>query len=128
MIIHLSNKRRDFIITGVDITDINFNIVKQYSTKNIILIKEDAQKFINDTKEKYDYIICDIFEGLTMPDFIFTHKFLDKINTMLLPSGIFLLNSYGVNKDKITNLFQQIFSNNVIKTNNINILTIANKL
>jgi 2-polyprenyl-3-methyl-5-hydroxy-6-metoxy-1,4-benzoquinol methylase len=128
MIIHMSNKRRDFIITGVDITDINFDIVKQYSTKNIILIKEDAQKFINNTNEKYDYIICDIFDGLNMPDFIFTNKFLDKINTMLLPSGIFLLNSYGINKNKIISIFQEIFSNTVIKTNNINILTIANKL
>jgi hypothetical protein len=35
MIIHMSNKRKDFIITGVDITDLNFNLVKSYSSKKL---------------------------------------------------------------------------------------------
>jgi len=126
MIIHLSNKRFDFIITGVDITDENFDIVKLYS-KNTTLIKKDADIFVRDTNERYDYIICDIFESTNMPNFIFSYGFLNNINNILLPSGKFLLNSIGSDKKKTIKLLGDIFNSNNVhtKTNNINTIFIV---
>jgi hypothetical protein len=125
MIVHLSNKRPDFIITGIDISDINFNIVNQYSSKNITLIKEDANIFIKNSNDIYDYIICDIFDSVSMPDFVLSKEFLDKINIMLIQNGKFLLNSIGCKN--IMNIFKKSFINIVMKTNNINVLMIVDK-
>ena len=121
MIIHMSNKRKDFIITGVDITDLNFNLVKSYSSKKTVLIKEDANIYIKETNNNYDYIICDLFDSINMPEFIFTYNFLNKINNILLPNGKFFLNSID---NKKIDIFEQSFNNKKInmKTNNVNIL------
>jgi len=124
MIIHMSNKRKDFIITGVDISDINYNIVKLYSTKNTVLIKEDANIYIKESNDIYDYIICDIFDSTENPEFIFTYEFLNKINSMLLPGGKFFLNSTN---NKKLDIFKQSFNNKIInmKTNYVNTLYIV---
>jgi hypothetical protein len=133
MIIHLSNKRIDFIITGVDISDINYDIVKKYSnTTNVKLIKESAESFIKNSNEVYDYIICDIFNSVNIPSFVFTYKFLSKINQMILHNGKFLINIVvieDIKEHKVKTIFEEIFTyNNInIKTNNDNLLMIINK-
>lgn len=123
MIIHLSNKRKDFIITGVDISDINFKIVKLYT--NATLIKEDANIFIRNTENTYDYIICDIFDSITIPDFIFSDEFINKINNILLPNGKFMINTVNIEKSKIDQSFRNIRYD--MKTNYINTIYIINK-
>ena len=129
MIIHLSNKRPDFKITGIDISDINFDIVKKYSNKNVILIKEDANKFIIDNNNKFDYIICDLFDSLKIPSFVFSVNFLTKINKMILPNGKFLVNTLGLEDDVLINLYYELFTNSEIelRSNNSNIVSIITK-
>ena len=130
MIIHLSNKRPDFIITGIDISDINFDIVKQYSKTNILLLKEDANVYIENTNETYDYIICDLFDSLKIPDFVFSVKFLNKINNMLTSEGTFLINTVGIDQDVINTMYYELFPDSIIeiRSDNYNLLTIVTKL
>ena len=114
-IIHLLNKDENVRVTGVDISDANFDIVEKYSDKSRLrLIKDDANNYINTTNDKYDVIICDVFIGLNVADFVFTRKFLDKINMMMIdsPNSKFLLNTTTDNDtDMIVKLLEKSFNN-----------------
>ena len=121
MIIHLLDEDKNIHITGVDISDENFPLVRKYSDVNrLVLIKEDAQRYIANSNKKYNIIICDLFIGLDMPDFVLTNKFLNKIRQMLLPSGQFYINT--VNRSNALSIIKQTFVNDIIttSTNNFN--------
>ena len=116
-IIHLLNKDSNVKVTGVDISDINFHIVEKYSDLNRLrLIKDDANNYIMNTNDTYDVIICDIFNGMNVLDFVLTPKFLDKINKMLLePKSKFLLNTTTESdKDMVLSLLKTSFNNSEI--------------
>ena len=132
-IIHLLNKDPNIRITGVDLSDINFDIVKKYSDKNRLrLIKEDANNYIMNTDDTYDVIICDIFIGKKIGDFILTEPFLNKINKMLPNiNNKFILNTTTeTDKDHALMLLNNSFENydiqlinNPMYVNNLYFLT-----
>jgi hypothetical protein len=132
-IIHLLNKDPNIRITGVDLSDINFDIVKKYSDKNRLrLIKEDANNYIMNTDDTYDVIICDIFIGKNIGDFILTEPFLNKINKMLPNiNNKFILNTTTeTDKDHALMLLNNSFENydiqlinNPMYVNNLYFLT-----
>ena len=130
MIIHMLDEDKNIHITGVDISDENFTLVRQYSDVNRLgLIKEDAMKYIANTNEKYNIIICDLFIGLNMPDFVLTNTFLNKIRQMLLPAGNFYINT--VNRSDALSIIKQTFVNDIITTstnnfNNLIFVTVKN--
>ena len=133
MIVHLLDKDKNIQITGVDIIDKNFSLVQKYSDQSrLTLVKEDANKYIFDTIDKYDVIICDIFEMDQMPDFILTYTFMKQLNTLLLPNGKFILNSIGKDNNLIMNLIDRSFDNHTIEymsnKKNINDIFIVNKI
>ena len=70
--------------------------------------------------EKYNIIICDLFIGVNMPDFVLTNTFLNKIRQMLLPGGNFYINI--VNRSDALSIIKQTFVNDIIttSTNNFN--------
>jgi len=97
-IVHLLNKDPYMYVTGVDILDNNFHIVEKYSDKKRLkLIKQDAYEYIMNSNEIYDVIVCDIFIGMNIADFVLNNKFLNKINKMF--TGKFILNT-TINSDK----------------------------
>jgi len=113
-IIHLLDKDPNIRVTGVDIDDINFHIVEKYSdTSRLRLIKDDANNYITNTDNTYDVIVCDVFMGMHVADFILTTKFLDKINKMLAtPKSKFLLNTtIQSDKSMVINLLKKSFNN-----------------
>ena len=113
IIIELSNKRRDIIITGVDISDINSDIVMKYgNSEKITLIKEDANDYIRESNDMYDGIICDLFDSIYVPDFVFTYTFLNKINNMLNKNGKFIINVPESNIEKLKPVLDESFPNN----------------
>ena len=113
IIIELSNKRRDIIITGVDISDINSDIVMKYgNSEKITLIKEDANDYIRESNDMYDGIICDLFDSIYVPEFVFTYAFLNKINNMLNKNGKFIINVPESNIEKLKPVLDESFPNN----------------
>jgi len=113
IIVELSNKRPDLVITGVDISDINSDIVMKYgNTKKIKLIKQDANDYISESNEMYDGIICDLFDSIYVPEFVFTFIFLNKINNMLNKNGKFIINVPECNIEKLKPLLDESFPNN----------------
>jgi hypothetical protein len=116
-IIHLLNSNQNMYITGVDILDDNFDLIRKYVDQDRLkLIKYDAYKYVINSNETYDAIICDISIGANIPKFILTKKFLNKINKMIPKSNNkFLLNSIETKID--TSIFKKSFTNYYIKSN-----------
>jgi len=136
ILINLSNKLNNVFITGIDISNIYFNIIEEFSPHNTFkLIKTDAKQFMKEhRKNTFDYIICDIFNGTKLPDFVLSKEFLSDINKNLSPSGKFLINTIGVDYLKIKDQFQKIFLNSEIRFETeypsvytLNLVTIVSK-
>ena len=111
IIIQLLNRLDNIKITGVDIYDDNFNFVRKHSDNNrLTLVKNDAEQYILDTKEQYDIIICDIFDGLIVPKFILDNSFLMNCNWRLKENGYFIINTINVDYHHVINKFKEIFN------------------
>jgi spermidine synthase len=82
---------------------------------NVRPICADAKDFIQDTKEKYDVIIIDIFLDRVVPDFVKETEFIKKCREQLNPGGKLIWN-YIVNNTEewehiqyqLPTLFQQV--------------------
>lgn len=101
-------------ITGVDIDATMIDIGKKYfglnSLTNTSFIVKDARKFMKqkNQKHRYDIVILDIFNGWSVPDFVFTDDFLDTLKSLLTPHGRLFVN-YIVEKEykKKSDVFYQ---------------------
>jgi spermidine synthase len=84
---------------------------------------------MRNNNEKYDFIICDIFNEIYVPKFVTTTTFLNNINKSLVNNGYFLINTIGINKDNLHDIFSNSFqsSNIEILSQNINDVSIINK-
>ena len=115
--VHLLDKNPNINITGVDISDKHFDIVKKYSDNTRLnLIKADANIYVLSSQQKFNVIICDIFLNSTVPDFVLTKTFMDAIYNMLLPKGLFLINLIRVDETKIMNLIKDSFPDSTIES------------
>jgi len=110
IIIQLLNRLDNIKIIGVDISDDNFNFVRKHSDNNRLkLIKNDAEQYILETKEIFDIIICDIFDGLKVPQFVLDNSFLLNCNWRLKENGYFIINTIGVKYNYIIDKMNEIF-------------------
>jgi spermidine synthase len=110
IIIHLLNKLDNIRITGVDISDENYNIVEKYSDNNRLhLIEVDAEKYIKETSMKFDIIICDIFNNSKVPDFVLSDDFIFNCKRILNENGCFIINTINVNKNILKEKYNRIF-------------------
>jgi len=129
IIIHLLNKHLNIYITGIDISDEYFNFVKTHSDKSRLkLKKEDAMMYVNYNTKKYDIIICDIFNGINLPDFVMNSDFFSKVNRIMKPNGLFLLNTINISKNNLHNKLSRSFNSNVVMKSNDNFELRSNTL
>lgn len=122
IIINILDKYPNSKVTGVDITDEYFDLVRKYSDNSrLTLIKEDAQEYIanNSGKIAFDIIICDISDGLSIPLFTVSKPFLDKINKMILPNGKFIINTIDNDDNFIQTSLRAAFNKKPIIRNNL---------
>ena len=84
-------------ITGVEIDAEIIKVAYEYfgldKIDNLEIIIDDAFEFVLKTKEKYDLIIIDIFQDTTMPNFLFEHFFIDRLDFLLNSKGFILFNT-----------------------------------
>jgi spermidine synthase len=64
----------------------------------------DAQLFMQENKKVYPLIVCDVFIGRSVPDFVSSAVFLEQCKTSLQPGGHFILNYLEISKS----LYQEI--------------------
>jgi len=130
IIIHLLNKSKNIEIIGVDITDKNYDIVQKYSDNSRLkLIKDDAEIYMKNNNEKYDFIICDVFTEFSIPKFVTNKIFLNNINKSLVNNGYFLVNTIGISKDNLYSVFSDSFQplDIEISSQNLNDISIIKK-
>ena len=112
VLVHLLDKLPNAQATGVDITSQYYHIIRKYTDNNRLeLIEVDANEFVKNPEPKFDIIVVDIFDNITMPDFILSRKFLHNIKNKLNPKGKFLINTIGVEIDKLNEIFSSVFTN-----------------
>jgi spermidine synthase len=56
---------------------------------------DDARRYINNTKKKYDLIVFDVFKGEENPAHLITTESLNKVKELLGSKGILVINNYG---------------------------------
>lgn len=104
-------------ITGVEIDAKVIELANKYfgltDVPNCSIIIEDAFEFVLKSKDKYDLIIIDIFRDTTMPNFLFEHFFMERVNALLNVNGFILFNTMTLTeKDKARNIeYREKFSN-----------------
>ena len=79
-------------MTGVDICNKYFNIVKEYSSKERLTLIL--------CEEKYDFIIC---------DFVLSDNFLNNIYDKLKVKGMFLINTVNIDKNILITKLNRYF-------------------
>jgi len=74
--------------------------------KNVAMINDDAQNFMQKHSERYDLIIIDIFSGRKVPAFVSTKNFIEKCRSCLNRNGIFIINYMLNDKEDNDNFYQ----------------------
>jgi cyclopropane fatty-acyl-phospholipid synthase-like methyltransferase len=95
-------------ITGVEIDseiiEVANNYFKLNEIKNLEIVIDDAFEFVLKTKKKYNLIIIDIFQDITMPNFLFEDFFINRICFLLKSNGFVLFNTMLLSeKDNLRN-------------------------
>jgi predicted O-methyltransferase YrrM len=89
-------------ITGVEIDPEIIQIANVYfklnEVKNLEIIIDDAFEFVLKTQKKYDLIIIDIFQDITMPNFLFEPFFTNQACSLLKSHGFILFNTMLLNE------------------------------
>ena len=67
---------------------------------SIKAVSEDARYFINNSKDKYNLILFDVFKAEKQPSHIITNESLEKLKSMLDTNGIVLINTHGYFTEK----------------------------
>lgn len=111
-------------ITGVEIDAEVIKIANTYfglnEYKNVTIIIDDAQKYIEEHDVKYNLIIIDIFEDSNMPDFLFEEKFINNIKKSLELNGYILFNFMILNDyEKKFTAFKSKFNSSEFKVINL---------
>lgn len=111
-------------ITGVEIDAEVIKISNTYfglnQYKNVTIIIDDAQKYIEEHDVKYNLIIIDIFEDSNMPDFLFEEKFINNIKKSLELNGYILFNFMILNDyEKKFTAFKSKFNSSEFKVINL---------
>jgi spermidine synthase len=89
----------------------------------------DAQEYVQQNRAvQYDLVICDIFNGRVVPEFVTSTDFLQYCKQLLFPGGYFVLN-YIVKKQQEWGVLQQtlntVFPQNRMISHNINKIIVA---
>ena len=115
ILVHLLDKLPNAEGTGVDITSQYYHIIRKYTDNDRLeLIEADANEFVKNHETKFDIIIVDIFDNITIPEFVLSRKFLNNIKNKLNPHGKILINTIGIKINKLKELFNSIFPNSSI--------------
>ena len=88
-------------ITGVEIDEQMVAVSNTYfhldKIANLDIVIDDAFEFVLKTKDRYDMIIIDVFEDMSMPNFLFERFFINRIGFLLKRKGFILFNTMILN-------------------------------
>lgn len=108
-------------ITGIEKDAVVIDLAKRYFNigrfKNLELIHENAYTYVQQTENKFDLIIMDVFVDETVPKIFHEEIFLNHLNRILSSNGVLFYNimtSSGIKKsefEELSSRFETIFGN-----------------
>lgn len=99
-------------ITGVEIDPTIIDLGKKYfgldKYENLSLVVADANKYIYETNERFDYVLGDLFGTDSPPEFVYEKRFLKRLKA--IGTKVFINHIYdiGPNKKKADYLIRQL--------------------
>lgn len=104
-------------IKGVEIDENCNKIANDYfglnQLKNFTCIIDDAENFVQNTSEKFDLLIIDIFNDDKMPKFLFEKSFVENCQKLVTINGYILFNTMlPRNQKELLNHYKLYFSEN----------------
>lgn len=107
-------------IKGVEIDENCNKIANDYfglnQLKNFTCIIDDAENFVQNTSEKFDLLIIDIFNDDKMPKFLFEKSFVENCQKLVTINGYILFNTMlPRNQKELLNHYKLYFSKNKYK-------------
>lgn len=89
-------------VTAVEFDERIISMSKQFFSLqyNIKTVCADARYYINNSKEKYNVILFDVFKAEEQPSHVITKESLEKLKNLLDTNGVVLINTHGYLKDK----------------------------
>lgn len=106
-------------ITGVEIDANIIELANKYFNINKIpqleIVIEDAFEFVLKTNKKYDLIIIDLFQDISMPSFVYEHYFRNRLCFLLKSQGFILFNTMIL--DDKQNLLNETYISSFKKEN-----------
>jgi spermidine synthase len=103
-------------LVGVEIDPIMVDLGKKYlklaDIPNLEIIIKDAQKYIETTKGRFDYIFVDMYFGDKLPQFIYSPKFLKKFRILghtVIFNHLFYDDKKVKNANKLVTSLKSIF-------------------
>ncbi len=87
----------DYKVTAIEFDERIIKMAKQffYLNDSIKTVCADARYFINQPKEKYDFILFDVFKAEEQPSHVITKESLVKLKSILNPNAVVLINTHG---------------------------------
>lgn len=133
----LARKYSSINIDVVEICPEMIKIAKKYFLKKkaknkIHFINIDANKFVKETKQKYEFIFHDLFKkGSKLPEFTKNAIFIRKLKDFLTPDGILIINAGFIFISSVNFLikyYKKIFGKvNIFLINGSIVLLVTNK-
>jgi len=97
-------KNIDFVAVELD-PKIVFVARKYFDYKREAIV-DDGRHFIQNTDEKYDIVVLDVYSGFSIPPHMVTYELNESIKKIMPDDGILILNTVG-NIEKENTLFQR---------------------
>lgn len=90
-------------VTGVEFDERIIEMAKRffYLDSSITVVCDDARHYINNSEQKYNLVIFDIFKAEEQPAHVITIQSLLKLKTMLDTGAVVLINTHGYLTGKI---------------------------
>jgi len=115
-----TNKFGNVTIHGVEIDPLMVELGKKFfylDSLNVKVFIEDAKKFVEKAKGKYEVICIDLFFGSKSPDYLASREFLEKVKSLLEKDGLVVANKICRSQEEEENFiqhFKENFSNLLI--------------
>ncbi|HRH63478.1 MAG TPA: fused MFS/spermidine synthase [Bacteroidia bacterium] len=115
-------------ITGVELDSEVIKLAHQYfklaSIPDCKIYEQDAQEYIQSTKEKYDLIVVDVFHEIEVPDELLQASFIEHLKNRLTAAGLVYFNFVVDSSNQRNQLTQlkQVFSQQFINNKTYQLL------
>ncbi|MGN6294132.1 MAG: methyltransferase domain-containing protein [Chitinophagaceae bacterium] len=95
-----------------NVLDLAIELLPEHNLSRIEAVCMDAELFMQENKKQYPLIVCDVFMGRNVPDFVSSATFLEQCKSGLQSGGRFVLNYLEKSKSldqEICSLMDRVF-------------------